>query len=147
MEFAWLLNHSIDVLGLDRASYLDRIRRLYDHCIEFGIDHEGGGVFCEGGHDGPARERNKEFWQQAETLVGMLDAVELFGDERYWRAYENVHRFVFDIMINHGVGEWWPLFDAEGKLLQDHMAHAWKINYHTMRSMIQCERRLGKLAG
>jgi hypothetical protein len=25
------------------------------------------------------------------------------------------------------------------------MGHAWKINYHTVRAMIQCERRLSRL--
>jgi len=146
VELAWLLNRSIDVLGLGRGDYLEPMRKLYDHCVEYGIDREQGGVFCEGAHAGPARERNKEFWQQAETLVGMLDAVEVFGDDSYWAAYENVHRFVFDTVINHEVGEWWPLFGPGNEPLADHMAHAWKINYHTIRSMIECEGRLERLA-
>lgn len=145
VEFAWLLNHALHILGIDPAPYRERMRKLYDHCLAYGIDWERGGVYCEGPHDGPARERNKEFWQQAETLVGLLDAYLLFGDKKYLDAYERVHRFVMDYMINHEVGEWFPLFDENNKRLWDYMGHAWKINYHTVRSMIQSEKRLLKI--
>jgi len=142
VEFAWLLNHSIDILGLDRDAYKESMRKPYDHCLAYGIDRENGGVYCEGPHDGPARERNKEFWQQAECLVGLLDAYLVFGEEKYLDGYEKVHRFVMDHVINHGVGEWFPLFDEHNNRLWDYMGHAWKINYHTVRSMIQSEKRL-----
>ena len=145
VEFAWLLLHSIDILGLNVEDYKEKIRKIDDHCLAYGIDRKLGGVFCEGPHDGPARERNKEFWQQAECLVGLLDAVYLFREPKYLDAYENVHRFVLDVMVNHEVGEWFPLFDEHNHLIWDHMAHAWKINYHTVRSMIQSEKRLKKL--
>ncbi|MBI2432511.1 MAG: AGE family epimerase/isomerase, partial [Candidatus Hydrogenedentes bacterium] len=131
VEFAWLLKHSIDILGLDLDQYREPMRKMFDHCLNYGIDWERGGVYCEGPHDGPARERNKEFWQQAETLIGMLDAMLLFNEEKYLNGYENVHRFVMDHVINHKVGEWFPLFDENNNLLWDYMAHAWKINYHT----------------
>jgi mannobiose 2-epimerase len=145
VEFGWLLKHSVDILGLDPQEYTPRIRKLYDHCVSHGIDWERGGVYCEGGHDGPARERNKEFWQQAETMVGMLDACEQFEDTRYLDAYENVHNFAMQHVINHRVGEWYPLFDENNNRLWDYMGHAWKINYHTMRAAIECEKRLSKL--
>ena len=75
----------------------------------------------------------------------MLDALALFGDECYREAYENVHRFVFDHLINHQVGEWYPLIGPSNELIWDYMGHPWKINYHSVRSMIECERRLGEL--
>lgn len=146
VEFAWLFKQSIDVLGLDLEKYKPGMRKIFDHCLANGIDWNKGGVFCEGPHDGgPARERNKEFWQQAEVLIGLLDACLLFGEDKYLDAYENVHRFVMDVVVNHKVGEWWPLFDENNTLLWTHMAHAWKINYHTMRSAIQSEARLARL--
>ena len=145
VEFGWLLNHSIRILGLDENLYKDRIRKLYDHCLEYGIDRELGGVYCEGPNQGPAREKNKEFWQQGETMVAMLDAMAVFGDNRYWEAYQNLHRFVFDHLINHEVGEWYPLFSPTNELIWDYMGHPWKINYHSVRSMLECERRLQEL--
>lgn len=146
VEFAWLLRHAIDLLDLDAEAFKQRLQKLYDHAVKYGVDYERGGIYCEGEHDGPPREKNKEFWQQAEAMVGFLDAYQLFGDEKYLKAYEAVHRFVFDHVINHSIGEWFPLFDENNNLLRDYMAHAWKINYHTVRSMRECERRLVKLS-
>ena len=145
VELGWLLRWSLGVLDGDCGKYNRTILGLYDHCMRHGIDSERGGVFCEGAHNGPARERNKEFWQQAETLVAMLDGFELSGDERYLEAYGNVHRFVFDHVINHTVGEWIPLLDEHNNVLWDYMGHAWKINYHTVRAMIECRRRLKEI--
>ncbi|MBI2424060.1 MAG: AGE family epimerase/isomerase [Candidatus Hydrogenedentes bacterium] len=145
VEFCWLLKHSIDILNLDLETYKPRMKKMYGHCCAYGIDWERGGVYCEGPNDGPARERNKEFWQQAEALVGMLDAFLVYGDTRYLEAYENVHAFVMEHVINHEVGEWYPLFDENNNRLWDYMGHAWKINYHTVRAAIQSERRLAQL--
>lgn len=147
VEFAWLLIHAAKILGLSLDPYKPTLKRIFDHCVQYGIDWSRGGVFCEGPHDGPARERNKEFWQQAECLVGLLDAYLVFGDAKYLEAYEKVHRFVMDTVINHKVGEWYPLFDENNNLVWDYMAHAWKINYHTVRSMIQTEARLLQICG
>jgi mannose/cellobiose epimerase-like protein (N-acyl-D-glucosamine 2-epimerase family) len=147
IEFAWLLGHTIDILDLDFDRYKDTLKKIYDHTAEYGVDWERGGLYCEGPKAGPARERNKEFWQQAEALVGFADAYVRFQDPKYLDAYEKVHRFVFDKVINHEVGEWFPLFDENNNLLWDYMAHAWKINYHTVRSMIQTEKRLLKICG
>ena len=145
VELIWLLNHAARIIGLDLGPFLDTFRKNLDHCVQYGIDWKRGGVYCEGPLDGPAREKNKEFWQQAEALVGMLDAYLLFGDSKYLDAYENVHRFVMDKVINHEVGEWYPLFDENSNRVWDYMGHAWKINYHTVRSMIQSEARLRQI--
>lgn len=145
IEFNWLLKHALHILGSDLEPYKEGMRKIFDHAVKYGIDWEKGGVYCEGPNDGPARERNKEFWQQSEALTGFLDACLMFGPEKYLDAYENIHRFVMDVMINHKVGEWWPLFDENNTLLWTHMAHAWKINYHTVRAAIQSEIRLAKL--
>ncbi|OFY65009.1 MAG: N-acylglucosamine 2-epimerase [Bacteroidetes bacterium RBG_13_43_22] len=141
-EFAWLMTHALRILGIDPYTYSDLFRIIFDHTINNGIDYEFGGVFVEGPHSGGVYDMEKEFWQQAEVLIGMLDGVILFSDEKYWNAYKNVHRFVFDKMINKGVGEWYPLLSRQGKPIWTHMGHSWKINYHTVRSMIQSIRRL-----
>ena len=144
-EFAWLLIHALEILKIDPAVYSDVFRTIFDHTVHNGIDYESGGVFVEGPHAGGVSDREKEFWQQAEVLTGLLDAYIMFKDPEYWRAYQNVHRFVFDKMINKGVGEWYPLLTRQGEPIWTHMGHSWKINYHTVRSMIQSIQRLDKI--
>ena len=144
-EFAWLLLHALSILNVPIEPYRDQLQKSFSHAVDYGVDWEFGGVFVEGSHSGQVYDREKEFWQQAEVLIGFLDAYRLFGDEKYWRAYENVQRFVMDKMINHSVGEWWPLMTRQGVPIWTHMSHSWKINYHTIRSVIQSIRRLDEL--
>jgi len=144
-ELAWLLNHALEILDLERTPYLDTLETILDHTVDHGIDHEHGGIFVEGPHLGGVYDREKEFWQQAEVMIGALDGCLLIGKEKYWEAYQNVHRFVFDRVINRKTGEWYPLLTREGEPIWKHMGHSWKINYHTVRAMIQSIIRLKKL--
>ncbi len=141
-EFAWLLIHALKILKMDVEKYRELLEKIFEHTVEFGIDREYGGVFVEGSHEGEIYDMEKEFWQQAEVMIGMLDAYILLHDKKYLEAYENVHRFVFDKMIHHKMGEWYPLLTREGKPIWTHMGHSWKINYHTVRCMIQTIQRL-----
>jgi mannobiose 2-epimerase len=148
VEFAWLLLHAADILGYERARYAQIVRPIFDHCVQYGVDREYGGVFVEGPHDGPPTITEKQFWQQAEVLVGMLDAYLLFGDEKYWEAFRNVYDFVFAKFVNLPAGgEWYERVDRAGRPIDDALGHAWKISYHTVRSMIQTVKRLKLIAG
>jgi mannose 2-epimerase len=144
-EFAWLLLHTIHILRTDPAAYADLVKTVLEHTIVNGIDNEFGGVFVEGPHSGGVYDKEKEFWQQAEVLIALLDGAILFGGDKYWNAYKNVHRFVFDKVINKKVGEWYPLLTRRGEPIWTHMGHSWKINYHTVRSMIQSIQRMDTL--
>ena len=144
-EFAWLLLHALEILKINTDTYKSVLRTIFDHTVDNGIDNEFGGVYVEGPHSGGVYDREKEFWQQAEVLIGLLDAYLIFRDEKYIDAYKNVHRFVFDKMINREAGEWFPLLTRRGEPIWTHMGHSWKINYHTVRSMIQSINRLNKI--
>jgi len=145
-EFAHLLIHALKILRIDPKSHSDLFRIIFDHTVDNGIDWEFGGVFVEGPHSGGVYDKEKEFWQQAEVLIGLLDAVLMFDDAKYWKAYKNVHRFVLDKVVNKGVGEWYPLLSRRGEPIWTHMGHSWKINYHTIRAMIQSIIRLNQIA-
>ncbi len=147
VEFAWLLLHAADVLGRPREDYADVVRPIFDHCVEYGIDPEHGGVYIEGPFGAPPAAGHKQFWQQAEVLIGMLDAYALFGDEKYWQAFENVYDFVFGSLVNmEAGGEWRALVEHDGTPVWDYLGHAWKISYHTVRGMIQTVKRLRSLS-
>ena len=143
VEFAWLLLHAADILGLPRTDFSQVVRRQCDHCIEFGIDPLYGGVYADVPMTRAAVLTEKQFWQQAEVLIGMLDAYTLLKDEKYWLAFKNVYEFVFEhfIALEAG-GEWYERLDRSGQPVDDALGHAWKISYHTVRSMVQCILRL-----
>jgi len=147
VELAWLLLHADDVLGVPRHTHADVVRRICDHCVEFGLDAELGGVYADVPMARPPLKTEKQFWQQAEVLIGMLDACSLLGDEKYWTAFRNVYDFVFDkLVVMDAGGEWYERVDREGNPIDDALGHAWKISYHTVRSMIEVVRRLRSLS-
>lgn len=145
IELAWLYLHALDVLGAGREAGRGRVLPIFEHTCREGVDADHGGLYVEGPRHGGVTEPNKEFWQQAEALVGFLDAFQMTGDQRYWAAFRNVHDFVFGKMINWDQGEWFPLLDREGTIVWDYMGHNWKICYHTLRAMCEVVVRLRRL--
>jgi mannobiose 2-epimerase len=146
VEFAWLLLHAAEVLKIPQARYAHVLRTMCDHCIAFGIDATYGGVFADVPMDRTTTLTEKQFWQQAEALIAMLDAALLVGDGTYWEAFTNIWEFVFGKFIAMDAGgEWYERLDREGNVLDGDLAHNWKINYHTVRAMIQTVQRLEQL--
>lgn len=146
IEFFWLLLDALRTMNVDLEQYRETLLTIVEHSVRNGLDREFGGVYVEGAHDGSkVYDDAKEFWQQAEFLIGTLDAFLLFGDDRYLEAYSNVHEFVMKRMINHAVGEWLPLLSREGKPIWTHMSHSWKVNYHTVRAAVLTIDRLEKV--
>ena len=146
LEYVWLLLHAADVLGTPRSRYAATVRAIADHAVRFGIDREAGGVRTEGPMTGPSTLHEKQFWQQAEALVGFLDAYALLGDEAYWEAFTNVYEFVFAKLVPaDGGGEWMERVARDGTPIDSALGHAWKAGYHTVRAMVETIRRLEEL--
>ena len=146
VELAWLLLHAADELSVPRERYAAVVRPLFDHCVKYGIDATYGGVYADTPMACPTTQTEKQFWQQAEVLIGMLDAYALFQDETYWQAFRNIYDFLFDKMVVMPAGgEWYERVSREGQPLDTALGHAWKINYHSVRSMVQTILRLRAL--
>ena len=146
-ELVWLLSRALEIGGYDKTPYKPVMKQLLDHAITNGIDWEHGGVYRDGLREtGKAIVLEKEFWQTAEILVGMLDGYETFGDEIYLKAFHNVWAFAQKHMVIEGLGEWRTLCDREGKILDGNIGNPWKVSYHTGRAAMEVADRLAKLA-
>lgn len=145
VELAWLLNRAGEVLGKP-ADYYDSVtKRLVDHAIENGLDHELGGVYRDGLHCGGPLVWDKEWWQNCEVLVGFLDAFERFKDEKYYTAFQKTWEFDKTFFINPNVGEWRQLLDRSGNVLTGSIGNPWKAIYHSGRAMVECKQRLERM--
>ena len=147
IELTWLYLHAQDILGIPREQSRGRVVPVYEHTYERGVDWEYGGLYVEGHRNGEATEKTKEFWQQAEAMIGFLDAYLFTKDEKYLKAYKNIHDFVFTKMINWDQGEWFALTERNGELIWDYMGTNWKVFYHTVRGMAETIKRLEKITG
>ncbi|MBK7106979.1 MAG: AGE family epimerase/isomerase [Ignavibacteriae bacterium] len=144
IELTWLYLLSQDILGIPREKSLNKVLPIYEHTYNNGIDWKFGGIYVEGRRIGAVTEVTKEFWQQAEAMVGFLDAYLLTKDEKYLNAFFNVHDFVFTKMINWEKGEWFALLAENGDVIWDYMGTSWKVFYHTVRGTCQVIKKLEK---
>jgi cellobiose epimerase len=145
IELAWLLVRAGEVLGKPRDAYEGVVRRLVDHALAYGLDRVHGGVYRDGPHAGPALVRDKEFWQNAEALVGFLDAYEIMRDARYLEAFELVWGFASRQLINHELGEWMTLVRETGEPIAAGIGSPWKACYHSGRAIHEAIRRIDLL--
>ena len=144
VELEWLLARALETAGAALEPYVPVLRGLLDHAVAHGVDREHGGVFRDGLRQGGPLVLEKEFWQQAESLVGFLDGYERFGDERYLDAFERTWRFVADHMLAPA-GEWRTLVGRDGRVLDWDLGNPWKVAYHSGRSMLESIARLERL--
>jgi mannobiose 2-epimerase len=144
VELSWLMRRALETAGLDLARWRPVGKRLLDHAVTHGVDWEQGGVFRDGTAGGGPLVREKEFWQNAEVLVGFLDGYEVFKDERYLDAFCNVWDFARDHFIAP-CGEWRVLLDRSGRPLDANVGNDWKVSYHTGRALLECVQRLDRL--
>lgn len=145
VELAWLLNRAAETLSLPAGHYDAITRNLVDHSLKYGFDHELGGVYRDGPHEGPALVYDKEWWQNCEVLVGYLDAYEKLGDAKYLEAFLKTWDFDHSYMINHEVGEWRQLLNRNGEVLVGDIGNPWKAFYHSGRSVLESILRLRRL--
>lgn len=141
VELAWLLPEADRVLGQPGA-HRELSLKLVDHCLRYGLDEERGGVYRDGPHRGEPLVWDKEWWQNAEVLVGFLEAYLLSGEDRYAEAFLSTWEFDRTHFINPEFGEWRQLLDRDGNVLVGDLGNPWKGIYHTGRAMVESLSRL-----
>ncbi|HVU23498.1 MAG TPA: AGE family epimerase/isomerase [Opitutus sp.] len=147
IEAAWLLTEAADVLG--DVALAARIRplalRIADVTLAEGTDADGG-IFNEGGPQG-LTDTNKEWWPQAEAVVGFLNAFQLARDERHLRAALHTWDFIEARLIDRAHGEWLRGVTRDGRVLADQLKVSfWKCPYHNGRTGLEAAARLRAIA-
>jgi len=146
IEASWLLARAADVLGDPLLS--SRVSKaalvLAEATLAEGMDPDGG-IMNEGTQAGPD-DTDKEWWQQAEAVVGFLNAYQLSGDERHLRASQRVWSFIQKFIVDEKGGEWHRAVDRSGKLKQGHPKLGfWKCPYHNGRACLELVQRVRAL--
>jgi mannobiose 2-epimerase len=147
IEAAWLLTWAADVLG--DPALAARVRplavRIADVTLAEGIDADGG-VYNQGGPAG-LTDTNKEWWPQAEAVIGFLNAYQLSKQERFFTAACRSWDFIEARLIDRGAGEWFRGVTRDGRLLDGELKVSfWKCPYHNGRTGLEAVRRLGELS-
>ena len=147
IEASWLLCEAADVLGDETISERTKAIGLAmaGGVLAEGFDHVHGGVSDAIDHHSPVL--GKEWWPQAEAVVGFLNAFELSGREDYLDAALKSWHFIEQFVIDHTYGEWYYRVSPEGRPELDlAKVSPWKCPYHNARAaleIIERSRRLG----
>ena len=116
---------------------LFRALALADNALARGWDAAHGGLFYWGDHSGPT-DRTKNWWAQAEALLGFAALWRSTGDERYARAAAEEWAFIRDHQIDRVHGGW---YEEVGRPEMP-KGHGWKAAYHDGRALLFAARIL-----
>jgi mannobiose 2-epimerase len=145
IEGSWLLCESAEALG--DVALGDRVRA---EALEMARTVLGAGVDADGGiwNDlGVPGGSAKDWWPQAEGVVGFLNAFELSGDRGFFDAAVRSWRFIQDRVIDRERGEWHWRVLGDGRVDRTlPKISEWKCPYHDGRMCIEAGRRLLRLA-
>ena len=146
IKLSWLVTTAAEVLGYASDPKVKRISlALVDHVLRNGFNWKQGGIDWEGPATGPATQKQKAWWVQAEGLVGFLNAYQLTHKPRYWKAFEQQARYVFTCFVDHRYGEWFENDNPYEQALGS-KTHIWKEPYHQGRACLEIIRRLATLS-
>lgn len=142
IEGSWLITEAADVLGDAelKARAEETAIQMAAATLEEGVDADGG-LWNEGTPDGLI-DRNKDWWPQAEAVVGFFNAYQLTGEERYKEAALKSWRFIREFLVDGRFGEWYWSVNEQGEPLSRVKANPWKCPYHNGRACLEMIERL-----
>jgi mannobiose 2-epimerase len=147
IEGSWLLCEAVEVLGDDELELEIKpiAIKMAQACYDEGLDTDGA-LLYEAEPTG-ITVRRKDWWPQAETVVGFLNAYELTGKEHLLNAAYANRQFILDRLVDKKYGEWFSVA-PEGPSRPDDKAtkaSEWKAPYHNSRACMEIVRRTEKL--
>ena len=147
IETSWLLCEAAEVLGdpnvTSRAQRL--ALRLARITLAEALDDDGG--LCYEGRAGKVTDPNREWWPQAESVVGFLNAYELSSERSFLEAAQKAWSYIEEYFIDKINGEWFWRIDRNGRPdPAEPKVSQWKGPYHNVRTCLEIIRRLQQIA-
>jgi len=146
IEGSWLLLEAAEALG--DAELLRRTEpvamRMARATLEEGTDSDGG-IRNETEEDGSPSD-SKDWWPQAEAVIGYLSAYRLTGELRFLDASRGSWDFIVRYIRDDARGEWHWGVDGRGlPRSRRPKVSAWKCPYHNGRACFEAMERIDQL--
>jgi len=133
IEFSWLLVEAAEVLG-DEAIVKDTRRIAVNMApvqLMQGLNATGGMMYEK---DDDRLNANREWWPQAETVLGCLNAWRISGDQKFLDAAVLEWEWIKTNMIDREYGEWYSNVRPDGTPQKNRVkADQWRCPYHNSR--------------
>ena len=143
IEAAWLLCEAAEVLGNDDLESTVRLWAidLARSTLAQAVDADGGLAYE--GRGGEVINADRDWWCQAEAVVGFWHVFSLTGEPAFAEAAAGVWRFIDTHQVDRNNGEWFWRVRADGTVDEtEPKVSEWKGPYHTVRICLEMLRRL-----
>ncbi len=148
IEASWLLLEALNVLN--EPSLFDRGKtvalQLARSTLQEGLQ-DNFAIYkerCDNGHC----VKRLEWWQQAEAVVGFLQAFLLTHQKEFWQAAKGTWQFLVTHLVDWENGEWFYELDEQMRPnLKTFKISEWKGPYHNTRACLELLGSLQKMKG
>lgn len=146
IEGSWLIYEAAEVLG--DAALLEKAEaiaiRMAQKVQQNGIDPVYGGIYNERNETG--LDDKKDWWPQAEAVVGFFNAYQLTGSDSFLEASLDVFSYIEKYIEDRMNGEWFWGVTRDGRnLTSTEKVSPWKCPYHNSRMCFEMIKRIDKL--
>jgi mannobiose 2-epimerase len=154
VEAGFLLVEAAEALGKDDPHAWLAARHLEDHAMQYGWDHEHGGLYDSGNMtpDGVVTgnlTKEKIWWVEAEHLNALLLLHGHYGKEttKYWDAFVKEWNYISQYQVDQQHGGWYPTVGENDQPAgRAYKSDGWTECYHQGRSMLTVSETLRRLA-
>ena len=147
IEAAWLLLEAAEKLK-DEAL----IKKIKSSSIQItnaaakGLDADGG-LWNEYDVDKQHLQRQKDWWPQAETMVGFFNAWQISKEAKYLNQSMKTWEFVKSYLLDKKIGEWYVgVNDEHQPIPKADKVGIWKCPYHNGRACIEIIHRINLIS-
>jgi mannobiose 2-epimerase len=146
IEGSWLMYEAALAIGNEKliAEVKQSALNIAESVYAAAIDHEQGGLLS-GCNSARKIHPKKEWWPQAEAVVGFYNAYELSGEQKYYDAAAGIWEFIQKHFADKEHGEWHNELSLDNRPdTSMPKAGFWKCPYHNGRMCFELIRRLEK---
>ncbi|MGD0814791.1 MAG: AGE family epimerase/isomerase [Verrucomicrobiota bacterium] len=143
IEGTWLLCEAAEELA--DAGWRKRTGatalRMADVTLREAVQSDG--AICYEGRHGKIIDPGREWWPQAEAVIGFLNAFQLSGEDRFFAASRRVWDFIDRHLVDRVHGDWFWRITPEGRVDESQSKISeWKGPYHSGRACLETIHRL-----
>ena len=142
IEASWLIDEAARLLA--DPELIAKVRKLSVKIADAAAEgiQEDGSMLTEKDRDTGHVVTERSWWEQAESVVGYLNAFEITGDESYLDQSINSWNYIKRHFVDYAHGGWYAIVLDTGEPGRRDKANYWTCPYHNGRMCLEIIERI-----